>query len=437
MMNRRGFLGSSLGGLLALGGAPTALGASGMGGAGGPAAPAPASIAGQTPAQLRDLFRRDLFEHYLPFQDRFVNDRKYGGFMCNINPAGEHISTGKYIWYEGRGTWVYSYLFNHFGQRPEWLEVARRSIEFLMPHKPEGEGRLWPERYTREGEPTAESSGRIYGDTFVAEGMAEFSRASGEARWVDLARETLFKCVRLYDRPDYVPGSQMAGDEAHITGARVLGHWMVLVRLTTQMLRQRPDDAELRALSDRSLEAIIEHHHNPRFELLNEVISHDMSRHEFYAQFSYLGHAIETLWMAMDEAQRRGDGDLFQMLAGRFKRHVEVAKDRVYGGLLRSAEHVDEHRYTLDKTFWVQQEALIGAMMLYEATRDPWALELWNELYPWVRRSYLIKGGPFEVWQVVADRRGEHSGNFGRMENYHFPRFLMLNLQVLERLAAA
>ena len=42
---------------------------------------------------------------------------------------------------------------------------------------------------------------------------------------------------------------------------------------------------------------------SPRFNLLNELINHDLSRPKNeYEQLDYAGHAIETLWRVMYEA---------------------------------------------------------------------------------------------------------------------------------------
>src|SRR4051794_30357444 len=64
--------------------------------------------------RMRDQYRKDLFEDYLPFHERFVNDKKFGGFLCSVRPNGELVSEEKRVWFEGRGVWVYSFLYNHF-----------------------------------------------------------------------------------------------------------------------------------------------------------------------------------------------------------------------------------------------------------------------------------------------------------------------------------
>ena len=80
---------------------------------------------------------------------------------------------------------------------------------------------------------------------------------------------------------------------------------MVLIRSLSQMLAMKPDP-ELQAVVDRSIDALLNHHFNPRFRLVNELMNHDLSRPgNEYEQLVYAGHAIETLWMIMYEGRRK------------------------------------------------------------------------------------------------------------------------------------
>jgi len=36
--------------------------------------------------------------------------------------------------------WVYSYLYNHFGKNPQYLEVARKIKEFVVTHALQEDG---------------------------------------------------------------------------------------------------------------------------------------------------------------------------------------------------------------------------------------------------------------------------------------------------------
>ncbi len=388
---------------------------------------------------MRTQYRRDLFEDYLPFHERFVIDHEHGGFMCWVRPDGERVSTEKKTWFEGRGIWVYSFLYNHIAREQKYLDVAERSLRLVERTKPSDPNQFWPKALTREGAPIGPPDNEIYSDMFIAEGMAEFARATGDRRYWDEARAIVLKCERGYDRPDYHPsiGETYLGSSARpFPGARVGGAWMVLMRVAGQMLALQPD-AELQRISDRSVDALVNYHFNARFGLLNELINHDLSRPDNeYEELVYAGHAVEILWMLMDEALRRNDLDLFAKTAAMFRRHCDVSQDRVYGGMLRALTNVDENTWTLDKTLYVQQEALIGALLLMDQTGDPWAAAFYADLDQYTRARFPMGHIGSPLWQVVGNRQVDLTPDMGRAENYHHPRFLMLNLLATERLIA-
>lgn len=386
---------------------------------------------------IRDQYRKDLFEDYVPFHEKFVVDKQYGGFHCTVKPNGELISPGKTAWYEGRGTWVFAFLYNNFGRQQKYLDIAAGSLKLIEKSRPKGADEFWPKAIERDGRPSGPADTEVYSDLFIAEGMAEFSKATGDRRYWDDAREIVLKCVRRYDRPDYHPaiGKTYLGPEARpFPGARVLGVWMVLIRATTQMLRTR-EDAVLRQINDRCVDAILNRHLNPRFQLLNELINHDLSRpSNEYEKLMYAGHAIETLWMVLDEAVRRKDNALFDRTAAVLQRHCEVALDRVYGGLLRNLRNVDTNDWTMDKTLFPHQEALIGALMMIEQTGSQWARDFYASLDQYTRSHFPMKKIGSPLWQVMGDRQVTLTPDMARAENYHQPRFLMLNLLMAEQL---
>jgi N-acylglucosamine 2-epimerase len=437
-VSRRAFLG-------AVGSAPAALVS-----AASPSAQTPSAtrrhtsglrLAGYTLAELRDLYRRDLFDDYLPFVDRHVFDHERGGFMCEVDLDGRRISTNKSSWFDGRGLWVHAFLYNHFGRDAKQLAMARKTADFLLQTQPAGADDLWPKTYTREGQPVMSSDGEIYGDLFVAEGFAEYAEATGDRKSATIARDLVLKCVRLYDRPDYRPtiGRTYLGPEARpFPGGRILGAWMVLLRVCTQMLARHPDPA-IDGIARRAVDAIMHAHFNPDFELFNELLNHDHSRPDNeYAQLVYTGHCVEVLWMVLHEARRRRDTALFDAAAARFRRHIVVAWDDVFGGVFRNLQHVERNVWLTDKVLWAQEEVLIGTLFLVEAGVE-WAAEEFSRMYRYVRATYPLSGRGAPNWMYAGNRRMAAASFLAmprRLENYHHPRHLMLNLLVLERLIA-
>ncbi len=208
------------------------------------------TLAGKSLGELRDQYCYDLFEEYIPFQHKYVVDREYGGYTLHTDWNGPVITHEKTAWYEGRGTWSFSFLYNKLDPDPRHIEAARRSVEFIMKHKPMGDT-FWPKSYTREGKAAEAPDNVLYGDIFIANGLCEFSKAEGNERYWVIAREIMLKCMRMYDKPGYgsFVGKQVLGENGPDMpgGARIGGHWFILVKLATDMLefRSDPDVAEV------------------------------------------------------------------------------------------------------------------------------------------------------------------------------------------------
>ena len=405
-------------------------------------------VGGRPLDALIDRYRYDLFDDFLPFMDAHIIDHEYGGFMTHANRAGQPITTNKRSRYEGRGIWVYAHLYRTLAPEAHYLDVARKSVEFLLRVAPEGDA-PWPNALTREGEPIA-SQGRVidgkrypagtqvYDDLFIANGFAEYARATGDTSFRKRAIALLEKCVRRYDRPDYAPTAPLAYmgpmEAPVLPGCRLLGVWMVMIRLCTQLL-EADEDARVEAIADRCLDAILRHHHDAGFDLLVEVLNHDFSTPDnVYAQMAYTGHGIETLWMVLDEAVRRKDRARFEQATRLFKRHLEVSWDRVYQGWFRGCRHVDDHTWILDKALWVQEEALIGLMCVIEHTGADWAKAWLRRAYPYVIDNFPLKPHGYALWDLYPDRKVTFVEDFTRIGNFHHPRHLMRNLNALLRM---
>lgn len=381
--------------------------------------------------KLHDRYRSDLFDHFIPNMDKFVIDHQNGGFMCSVDiTSGKQSSGNKSAWFEGRGMWTYSFLYNNLDKNPKYLEIARKSKDFILKLQPK-DNSFWTSSFDRNGKPLT-GPGDIYSSLFVAEGLAEYAKASGEKQYFTIAKKVILSCLDRYDSPDYDYYVAYLNPEApKVPAPRVLGHWMVFLRAATQILENGPD-ADMQKLADRCVDACLNHHLNPEYKLFNEVLNHDMSRPDnSYKDFAYTGHGIETCWMLLFEAARRKDKKLFDRIAEVFKRHVTVAHDDVYGGYFRALDHVDNNTWKVDKVLWLQEEVLIGTLFLTEHTGDKWAQEIFNETLTYVHKKFDVPGNLF--WSSAGDRFMNDYAKL-RAEHYHHPRHLMLNLLALKRM---
>ena len=377
---------------------------------------------------LRDHYRQYLFGQYLPFWHRHGIDHELGGFMCALDHDGTRSSDSKYMWYQGRGLWVYSYLYRHFGGE-EHLQVATQAKDFLLRHGRDKNGD-WVQSLSRTGEVEAAATARGYAALFVAEGMQAYAHATGDKEAMQVALDTLWRGLELFDDPErFVEESYFP---LSYKGQRPLGSHMVLILILTQMLEQ-VEDARLEALAARVVDAIVNRYWNEEYQLMNETLAHDYSRpDDANESFIYLGHAIETLWMLLPEAMRRGDRALFDLAAERFRRHIEVSWDDVYGGFLRSLDVRGNFEY--DKVLWLQEEVMVGCLILLEHTDWDWPAFWFERSFDYVEEKFSLKQHGFPLYLVSGDRKVRFVEHVTRKENYHHPRCVMRNLLALERM---
>ncbi len=122
------------------------------------------------------------------------------------------------------------------------------------------------------------------------------------------------------------------------------------------------------------------------------------------------------------------------MAAERFRRHVEVCHDDVYGGWFRSLENVDENRWAVDKVTWLQEEVLIGTLLLVEHTGSQWAKDWFAKAWKYANEKLTLKPYGFPLWVVSGDRRVTFVRHANRCEHFHHPRHLMQNILALDRM---
>lgn len=377
--------------------------------------------------RIRNDYEEELFDRFLPAMDRYVVDHELGGFMCDADiRTGERISGQKRAWYEGRGMWLYSTLYHRFQQDPEYLNIATASKEFILPHRPV-KGRFWPSRFDRNGN-VLDEEGDIFTNLYIAEGLSAYAVAAGDDESLQQAIDITWDAFRTYDDRDYQYGSSAARG---LEGPRVLNHWMVFLFTAVQILEQ-VNSPEMRHITDRSVEAVLSYHMNPDYQLLNDTLTHDLilpddkERH-----IASIGLGIQTLWMTMHEAVRRRAPSLFRRAAEHFKRHVTVAKDQVYGGYFGTLADVEANRWSLNKALGVQEEVLIGSLLLMEHAGDPWGLDCFLETEAYIK-SHFVKDG-YKFWISGADRFIENYQT-GRVEHYHHSRHLMFTILAMKRM---
>ena len=401
-------------------------------------------LAGMTLEQLRDDYQERLLSQYFPFWERGGIDRQHGGFRCELNDDGSPASDEKFIWYQGRGVWIYSFLYNELSHDRRWLEIARQGRDFLVKHMYAGGGK-WYEKVHSDGTLIEGLGENVYGWLFAAAGLAEYYRAANQAEDLDLAKTSLRSALRAYDDPGYTDThtTQYTGLDLDARGLRSQGHSMVTIAVLTGLLAQHADPA-LEDLQRRHVALVLSKFWNPQYRIVNEYLRHDFSRAPGAEAHMLTGHAIETLWLLMAEARRRQDEHLFETAAGRVHRFLEMCWDYIFDGLGDGNFHVFGTKtqprgpeYDV-KTMWAHCEAMVACLMVFEHTGAAWARQWYERL-----RAYTLKVMPVAglgVWRQAVDRQGKDLKRVGvstkRKDNFHQARYLMLDLLCVKRMLA-
>jgi mannose/cellobiose epimerase-like protein (N-acyl-D-glucosamine 2-epimerase family) len=352
--------------------------------------------------------------------------------MCTLDDSGIPIDDEKYIWYQGRGIWIYSYLHNRFGRESRWLDTAQRARDFMVKKMYAGKGR-WLERVHRDGSPLAPAGKSLYDRLFAAEGLIEFYKATGNKEDLDLAIESIRTAAEIYDRPDFKPGGNRPA------GTRIQGHTMMFVLVLRQLLEVRNEPWSEQMLR-KHVDAAVNLFHNPQLNICNEYLDFNYGRTEPADQMS-LGHTVETRWMTMFEALRRGDRALFRQAGDALKDWIPMGWDfnmDGFGGGNYYALDTDDHLHGAafdDKTMWSHAEIMIACATYLEYSGEPWAADWLGRAYDYIRKVFAHESRP---WSLNATRDGKIVSKANhptdRMDNYHPPRCMIHCIESLDRM---
>jgi len=301
-----------------------------------------------------------------------------------------------------------------------------------------------------------------YGGAFIAEGMVEYHRATGDPLALELSLKGTADFVKLVDNPSHQSDTHLP---QLVDGSHCLGHSMIILSLTRQLLEApsiliagSSEEQEIVALNQRAVEEVDSKFWMEKYQLLGEVLDANFEKKEDLNQdFFYLGHGIETLWMLMAEALRRQDNVLYMRAAERFRRHVEMAWDEECGGVYRGV-HMEEKKFLIDddcKVKWAQDEVVVGCALVIERHPEShadrqWACEMLYKMRTYIREKfvtplrergcpYVMVGGDREVTfrerYVNQGQPGVSERIASRKEHYHHPRSIMLLLEAAARCA--
>ena len=386
-------------------------------------------------AYWRDRYRDDLTEHILPFWLKYGLDRKHGGIYTCLDREGKLMDTTKSVWFQGRFAFIASFAYNQIERRPEWLEAARLTIEFIERHCFDSDGRMYFE-VTEEGLPLRKRR-YVFSETFAAIAFSEYALATGDQAYAAKALG-LFRDIQYFlSTPGFLPAKYTEHLKAE-------GHSIVMILINTaSRIRDAIQDPLLDEQIERSIRTLETHFIHPEYKALLEMVG---PNGEFIdtlqGRLINPGHCIETAWFLLEEAKSRGgDKHLVELGCKILDWSWAWGWDEQYGGIInfRDCKGFPSQDYAQDMKFWwPQTEAIIATLYAYQMTGEERYLQLHQRISDW---TYAHFPDPtYGEWYGYLHRDGTVAqpakGNLFKGP-FHIPRMMIKGYQLCQELLRA
>ena len=383
----------------------------------------------------RDRYREDLTNDILPFWLEHGLDRKHGGIYTCLDREGKLMDTTKSVWFQGRFAFVASFAYNQIERRPEWLEAARLTIEFIERHCFDSDGRMYFE-VTEEGLPLRKRR-YVFSETFAAIAFSEYALATGNQAYAEKALG-LFRDIQYFlSTPGFLPAKYTEHLKAE-------GHSIVMILINTaSRIREAIQDPLLDEQIERSIRTLETHFIHPEYKALLEMVG---PNGEFIdtlqGRLINPGHCIETAWFLLEEAKSRGgDKHLVELGCKILDWSWAWGWDEQYGGIInfRDCKGFPSQDYAQDMKFWwPQTEAIIATLYAYQMTGEERYLQLHQRISDW---TYAHFPDPtYGEWYGYLHRDGTVAqpakGNLFKGP-FHIPRMMIKGYQLCQELLRA
>ncbi len=380
--------------------------------------------------ELREIYRRELFDSVIPFWLNHSLDRQHGGQFNSLDRDGSVFDSDKSMWLQGRALWMFAKLHNEVERRSEWLEAARRIYDFIIEHGFDADGRMFF-AVTADGRPLRKRR-YLFTETFAVIGLAEYARATGDTSALNRAIDTYRLIVDHLQDPTSLPPKVFPETR------RAKSHNLSMIMLaTTQELRlATPADPLYQQVADDALDQILNHFLDEKAEAVFEVLGADNERLDTDdGRRITPGHAMESAAFVLHEAIARKNDALIPPALKMIDYSMARGWDETYGGLLYFVDSEGKPPTRLEwdmKLWWPHAEALYALLLAYHLSGDE-KYARWFELmheYTFAHFPDPAHGG----WYGYLHRDGSLSTPLkgGKWKGFfHTPRALWLCWKLL------
>ena len=385
--------------------------------------------------QLKKEVEEILTTNILPYWMNKMTDVQHGGFYGRIN--GQEVlmpEAEKGAILNARILWTFSSAYRLL-HKPEYLETATRAKREIIDlfYDKEFGGIYWS--VSAEGRPL-DTKKQIYAIGFAIYGLS----ATGD-------NEALEYAIRLFH-----------DIEAHSFDRKKNGYCEALTREWEELadMRLSDKDANERKTMNTHLHILepytnlfrvwkddhLKHQlHNLVRLFIDRILDTETSHLQLffnddwesqYRIISY-GHDIETSWLLHEAALVLGDKTLLDEVEPCV---IDIAEAGTEGFLTTAGmlyeQNVDTASIDADRHWWVQAEAIVGYVNLYQHFDDKLSLSRAVQCWEFVKRHLIDRENGEWYWSLRADgsvNRNEDKAGFWKCP-YHNGRMCM---EIMER----
>ena len=378
------------------------------------------------------LYRADLTDNILPFWLEHGLDRKHGGIYTCLDREGKLMDPTKSVWFQGRFAFVCSFAYNQVERRPEWLDAARQTLDFIEQHCFDADGRMYFE-VAADGTPLRMRR-YVFSKSFAAIAMAEYALATGNQSYAEKALKIFKDMRRFLTTPGLLAPKYLPSVEAQ-------GHSITMIMINVaSRLKKVIADPELDRQIDESLFKLKNDFMHPEFKALLETVG---PAGEFIdtcnGRIINPGHCIETAWFLFDVAMDRGgDKNLIDLGLTILNWSWDWGWDETYGGIInfRDCRNLPPQDYSQDMKFWwPQTEAIIANLYAYKLTGNELYLKRHRQVSEWAYGHF--PDHEFGEWYGYLHRDGTVAqpakGNLFKGP-FHIPRMMVKGYQLCQEI---
>jgi mannobiose 2-epimerase len=403
----------------------------------------------QASQKYTPMLRKILTENIVPFWYDKSLDRTNGGYTISFDIEGKlKEPVTKMIVTQARQVWLFSRLARAGYEPKKNLEAAEVGYRFLIDkmwdHK-DG-GFYWEVDAT--GNQKLKPNKHLYGQSFALYAMSEYALASGRkdvltftTKFFNLleakAHDATYGGYNESFAPDWTP---LPASEQSYMGApselKLMNtHLHLLEAVTTFYRASKMPLARARLLELINIEsnAVVRKNLGACTDKYDRNWTVRLDNN--YARVSY-GHDIENVWLLIDACDAAGvaNGPFLDLYKTLFEYSLKYGYDEANGGFYYTGPFngpADDR----SKSWWVQAETIVSALRMYEHTKDPRYLAVFEKTFDFINtRMVDWKNGE---WYETISAQGQPQGSKGSIwkAGYHNGRSMIECIEILKRWA--